>query len=704
MPRKARIGSPAWPDQICLNGLTMDQAQPDKWAPIDEDALSDDRRDLFLRRKHAVLDYLDGASEKELKQLWGMGRSHVYRLIRERCLQTSPDGTLYGWRGLIPHMRIKPWIRQTSPKVSTATGTGSAGCLQWMFSAPENSGLERAFRKKILENPTGLQGTRRPKLKLLTWFYKELREKGMERRGEWPFNTERMGYTTLCRYINKVLDENPRRRILLQGGMDAVKKSRSGDGVDRPTFGLFQRVECDAHKLDTRIIVMVPSPQGGYEPRKIHRLWVIVIIEVATRAALGYYLSMRREVAAEDVLRAVRNALGKWNRRKISFSDFAYSEDAGFPSSLDPVYQGACWDEFSVDGALANVCDRVERRLKEVVDCVILKPQDPNSFSSRRSLDDRPFIETFFRVLAGGSSGLHGLSTSTKSSPEALKGDGNPADKAREFQFQIEYLFELLDVIIANYNATPHGGIGYRSPLNQMNFLRLNKKTTLIRKADPQQVSRLGASRKLCTLKGGENTGRRPYFNFENARYSSEALAHRFDLIGEKLWLTIENEDDARWATVSTQEGIYICNVRAAPPWHNIPHSLYIRKAIRALEVRRLIHLSSSNDGVEELIKFSENQADRKLPVHPAYIELRRILQTYSQSMELDPLINPIAFSDYSSLLLSQDEILDGNNAESNKSNFVSAKNPSKKSNHVKFLEDENNKSTLPTMRNAKTW
>lgn len=57
------------------------------------------------------------------------------------------------------------------------------------------------------------------------------------------------------------------------------------------------------------MVVRIPSPHGGFENRKINRLWVVVIIEVASRAILGYYLSMGRECSAEDVLRAVKRAL-----------------------------------------------------------------------------------------------------------------------------------------------------------------------------------------------------------------------------------------------------------------------------------------------------------------------------------------------------------------------------------------------------------
>jgi len=97
------------------------------------------------------------------------------------------------------------------------------------------------------------------------------------------------------------------------------------------------------------MVVLVPSPHDGTEPRVIHRLWVVVLIEVASRAVLGYHLSLRRECSAEDVLRAVRRALTAWTPRELQFSGDAYVPGAGLPSYRSAQFVGACWDQFSVD-------------------------------------------------------------------------------------------------------------------------------------------------------------------------------------------------------------------------------------------------------------------------------------------------------------------------------------------------------------------
>ncbi|MCF8169270.1 MAG: hypothetical protein K9J77_11745 [Rhodoferax sp.] len=601
---------------------------PTTWVVVDDAALPVAQRELFLRRQRGIRLYLAGAVAATIKEESGLGRSQIYRLITERCLKLHPDGFLYGWRGALPHHRVNSYNR-TSPIKVGAWGGGAVGAMQWVFESPEGQGLEKEFKNYILNHPARLEAKRRPRIVIVRWFLEELRKRGFELRAEWPFNVGKLGYVSISKYVDKVLDEHPMRQIAMLGGKDAQRKSRAGDGTQRPNLALFERVECDAHKLDTRMVVMVPSPHGGVEARKIHRLWVVVIIEVVSRAVLGYHLSLRRECSAEDVLRAIKRALTQWTPRELEFSSNAYVTGAGLPSHRSERFLGACWDEFSVDGALANICARVEQPIVDVIGARVLKPQDASSFTCRRSLDDRPFIETFFRQLAKG--GFHRLSTTTGSSPKD-KQRSDPDLVAKETSFQLEYAEELLDTLIANYNATPHSGLGYRSPLDQLDFLA--SKGATIRVADPAAVKRIVGIRKLCTLHGGIQSGRRPYFNFANARYSAEWLCLRTDLLGKTFWLHVEDEDDARYASVSDKQGIYLGTIRAAPPWHQTPHTLYIRQSIRALEQRRLLHLSNSTDAVEELIRFAESSLDEKLPVHPAYLEARRVLTKHAESLE----------------------------------------------------------------------
>ncbi len=101
----------------------------------------------------------------------------------------------------------------------------------------------------------------------------------------------------------------------------------------------------------------------------------------------------------------------------------------------------------------------------------------------------------------------------------------------------------------------------------------------------------------------------------------------RLDLLGKRLWLSLEDEDDARLATVSTESGVILGVVRAAPPWNISPHTVFIRSSIRRLAKRRMLYISNECDAVEEFIKFCERLENKKLPAHAAYLEARRVFR-----------------------------------------------------------------------------
>lgn len=120
MPKRARIGTEAWPGRVAVPG----QVRPELWPSVDADALPDDRRAQFLRRKLGIQLYFDGATEADIRAACGYGRSHIYRLITERCLAQHADGNVNGWRGALPHRRVNEWTRTTPLAGLARTRTG----------------------------------------------------------------------------------------------------------------------------------------------------------------------------------------------------------------------------------------------------------------------------------------------------------------------------------------------------------------------------------------------------------------------------------------------------------------------------------------------------------------------------------------------------------------------------------------------------
>jgi transposase InsO family protein len=584
------------------------------WPLPDEGAMGD----AYFSRKKAVTLYLGGETSASIKKQTEIGSKQAYRLIRERCLQPHPDGREYGWRGLIPYLQISPYRRKTKIRVDQF-GQGAVGAMRALLEAEPL--FCREFEERVLSSPSAVRlgEVKRTRLNHTTWFLGQLRQRGYEHRHAWPFNTKTLGYNSICRFIDETLEANPRAAARLEGGKDLVTKLSSGDGVDRPVKRFLQRVEMDAHKLDGRFSVALPLPEGGHKEQIIHRLWVIVIIDVYSRLVLGYHLSLRREVSKDDVMRAIQAALSEWKPRKISFSETPYAQDAGFLSADGSEFTGLCWDEMSVDGALAETCKTVKLALSEVVKSTLIEPK--TGFSKRRNKDDRPFVEAFFRTLSSG--GFQRLSNTTGAKPKDKKGV-DPDKVALASSFQYEYAEELLDVLIANYNGRCHHSLK-RSPLAFARFCASRDRKS-VRQADTEAVQMLLSQRKKCRVQGGAEKGRTPYVNCFGARYSGAALQNRYDLVGQEIWVVNHIVDDARVARASTMNGGSLGILRAAPPWHASPHSLAVRAAINSGTLKEKLDIKQGDDAVESLITFVEQQPHNKLPVHVAYLEARRIL------------------------------------------------------------------------------
>lgn len=628
MPKVRHYGTP----ERVLLGVVRDQIDTSTWEPLDEGALSDEHKRLYKARKAGIEAFFRGASGREIKEVSGFSRTHIYRLITERCLVLYKDGLPAGWRGLKPHERLVPYTR-TAPLAPDPWGAGTAGALQLLFATKGGHELRTRFEKRILGKiglKDKLSSRKNAKQELIVWFLKEARSLFEVPEEHWPFDRELQGKITLSKFIEHVLDQHPDRARELVGGPEAVRKAKAGDGADRPKLRLLERVECDAHKVDVRCVINVPNPAGGWSQCLVHRIWAIVIVDVASRCVLGYAISIRREPSKEDVLRAIRNALRRWEPRDSSLvKDRAYHPNAGFPSKLDPNYVGACWNTMSVDGALANTCKTVRSILKGVVDADLISPlKEDASYAQRRSLDDRPYIETFFRIFPKEMSRL---SPGTGANPKERRGR-DPEGAAVASNFQFEYLEDLLDILVANYNGTPHSSLGYRTPLEQFAFLA-RREPGLIRTADAGEVSRLLCARKKCRVLALKS-GTKVHINFHNAEYSAEWLKSRRDLFHEYVDVFLEDDYDARFVSVSYR-GQILGSLRASPPWHQSPHTLYMRTAIKGLAQKKLISLLSLDDPVTQLCEQAEREPMGKLKVHPAYLEARRVFAHFAGKLDV---------------------------------------------------------------------
>jgi putative transposase len=86
-------------------------------------------------------------------------------------------------------------------------------------------------------------------------------------------------------------------------------------------------------------------------------------------------------------------------------------------------------------------------------------------------------------------------------------------------------LTELLDVTFANYNGTPHDGLGARSPIEAMKHFMQRDASTLRTLSEPYRSNLILLQPvHIAVIRGNLRRGVRPYINLYGVRYSSTVL------------------------------------------------------------------------------------------------------------------------------------------------------------------------------------
>jgi hypothetical protein len=564
------------------------------WPGVDEGAIENpDKLSQYKARRLAVELLINEVPRAQILSNAGVSGKSAVRWLK-RAMKIHPDGRIFGFRALIPWTHLMPYRRHALAEwnpCSTKPG-GSGAFSQLLRTYPELKDLidghllKRYKRKQIYESRISIKS-------LHKLFLDRCRKLDLDAGMKYPFNTTRLAYVALSEYAREFIHANVATTTSARFGSDAAKKLQTGDGSARPISKPFERVECDAHHIDAIFCILIPSIFGELIPKIIHRLWLVVVKDVVSRATLGYHLSLREECNKDDILEAVRNSLSKWEPRELRIPGMEYAKKAGFPFSHNARFLRACWDEFSVDSAMANLSGPVAEKLKDVVDAnsIVLARHNPN---------DRPFVERFFGVLE--EAGFHRLPNTTGSCPKDPRRK-NPELAAVKYSIQLEHLEDLVDVLIANSNSTPHGGIGYRTPLEYLESL-CAKGGRWPRQADPSKVERILSFYRTVSVRGGADTGRRPFVTLFGVKYSSDVLRQAYDLLGKKLSVEI-NRRDLRTVRAYAPGGAELGVLRAAPPWHLTPHTLEMRQTINSLAGRKVLNYVEQSDPVMALPNVS---------------------------------------------------------------------------------------------------
>lgn len=589
------------------------------WPTADPNALDEPRRADLLRGMDAVRRYIRHVPIREIELSTGLRRTQLYRLLK-RCLSMHPDGRIRGFRALIPYTRATQYRRTKCVAPTTRKRrSGSSGAMSALLERFDS--LTSFLRRKLSDHSVylGARGQLCGLHDVHLEFLDACRELGLTS-ADYPLNQEQKGIRSLAIAI----------RTLASTTFATAARTAGAKHIARPwsehtTFGRnipsrpYDVVELDGHKLDIRLTIRFQDEAGIVEYVNVGRVWLLVILDVYSRAVLGWNLVLASEYNRHDVMRTVQQALSAQPARtRYLIPGLAPFSGAGFVPEIAPYLMGACWERLRFDNAKANLASESLRLLETVVGCVI-------EAGPVGQPTERPFVERFFGTLESHLG--HRLPATTGSHPQDVRRRLTDPRERDSLPVSFDELLELVEVTIANYNGTPHDGIGARSPiaflLGAMEFHR--DTVRVLSEPFRRQLCILQPSR-IRTVRGSLSRGVRPYINLHGVRYSSTALQKAPDLIGKPLRVYVDPQD-LTLVQAYLLDGAEFGPLNAARPWHRTKHSLRLRQEILRLRRKRKLHFTDSDDPIRVFLAFKRKEAARDNKPSHATAEAARTLQ-----------------------------------------------------------------------------
>lgn len=587
---------------------------PNNWDEVHIDVLTLEEQNQFLRRKNAVDLFLQSdISTKNITLQSGVSRSEIYRLLA-RCLTLKDGNNIYGYAGLLNQLRLKPYETEDYER------SNSGNFTKLLTDYPELSQflLDEYFNKDkkiVREKKQSVKNIHRK-------FIEKCREIGIGDE-HYPFNSTSMAFKSIERYLKQLLQENSMLGAKMNG-KDAfmlAKGVNNSSNAYTQIIRPFERVEFDAHQIDAIFSIVTYTPQGDKIINIMSRVWLLCVIDVASRAVIGHHVCYNNNnYSADEVLKCFKKALLPWEPRKLDIPTLKYNKGDGFPSYIIEEAKFAIWDEICLDNAKSHQAAKVLKRLSDL-NCSV--NFGPVAAPTRRSI-----IERFFKTLE--FNGFHRLPSTTGSNVLDPKRD-NAEENAVIYEITVDQLEEVMDLVIANYNNTSHSAQYGFTPLEVIRN-RVNR-GMYIRKLpiDKRSASTLFPTKQPVKVNGNISKGRNPYINYKYERYTSVKLNNDSSMIGKTLILVID-EDNIQTVRAFESNGLFYDTLIARGIWGKVPHSLNIRLMIMKHKNKAEFDYVKHKDPIAA---FQDFLAIKSLSDKKARIKLQEI-ERYKKQFNID--------------------------------------------------------------------
>jgi hypothetical protein len=575
------------------------------WPGISTEGMAEKAANVASRRVGAMKAYLAGASMADVFLQFRLSKSKVLELFR-KCISPHDDGRLCGFRACIPHARCgerHKYKRVRKVNLRQRSSGGFAGLMTALFEKYPHI-LEDVLERALLNRNKNFAESGLRLDRLHARFIVLCRLAGIPQ-NEYPFCTATLGERSFKTHLKReMLRRSLRASVAAVHGDEAAKKLGFAGGSPRigKTRLCYERIEVDGHRLDLHAIHEMLDPKGGESLLfPLERIWIIVAIEVSSRAVIGYWITLERHYTAEDFLSCLESCLVPWKPRKLTIPGLSYPENAGLPSGVIPELAYAKFGELAFDNDKSHLSRWVFERVQQEIGCVI----NPGPVKTPES---RQFIERFFRSFE--SAGFQRLPSTTGSDPNDPR-RRDPEAKAIRHRVRLNEIEELVDVIMATYNATPSTALHGRSPLEYLRFAVENN-SFFIRTIPEEQRADFCLTTKTCVVKvrGYLKQGVRPFVELFGVRYYGERLGNALHLIGQNLQIMIRTKD-LRTVRAFLPNGEEFDTLTAAREWAGQIHDLKTRQNIRRYARLKRLHAREMPDPVEAYIEFKKGEKGR---------------------------------------------------------------------------------------------
>jgi putative transposase len=581
------------------------------WPQVDKSLITPEANaELFERRRQAVALYLDSTPLKGIEQLHGLNKSEIHRLVK-RALKLHPDGRIWGFRAFIPGIHIRPYIRISEKRSKKSRTSGFSGLLSRLFA--QHPEIQDEIIKEVLKQGRGPNISRLSLDYIFEIFIKNCRKAEIAQT-EYPFTTKWLGYYALHNYIKNIKKNNLSAFVSAQCGQEAANSFKTGTEFRTPVTRLvpLQSVGFDGHRFDALFMVRIPHRMGGFIEVIINRPWLLIIIDLVSRAILGWHLSLNPEYTKDDVLECVRKAVQVSEPPVLTIPNLKFDPEGGMPNWVIPEMRWAVWSEMIYDNGKANLSEWVRSQIKLTLGCAI--HSGPTYTPEHNAI-----TESVFRIIE--SKVGHVLPSTTGSNPKDPRRN-NPEEAARKYNIQFDHLTEIMHVAIAKYNGDPKRALGYRSPLLQLRHwidegeARINRIPT-----EKRQSLNLLSMKKSVTVRGNIKKGRRLYIQLLDERYSSDTLAHLPELKNTEIHIII-NTEDLRTVQAFLPNGAELCTLVALGGWRCTKHSLITRKITNALAHKKILKIANSDDPVMVFLDYLRDKAPQNRKAASRYAKV----------------------------------------------------------------------------------